>query len=142
MYLSSVGSEASDYYDQLLKWLDEESAVRLVFQPGTMQISQGVEELQGIYRRTEDPDLQPRGGRRDRRGRSRRPCGHSRFLVPTRTATRRGHGRLRTVPTPSTGPDGSACRPILTRRRRESALVRGRVLLDLRGRTREGSLGR
>ena len=53
VYLSSVGSEAADYYDQLLQWLDEEAAVRLVFQPGTMQISQGVEGLQGIYRRTE-----------------------------------------------------------------------------------------
>ena len=53
VYLSSVGSKASDYYKQLLKWLDEESAVRLAFQPGTLQISQGVEELQGIYRRTE-----------------------------------------------------------------------------------------
>ena len=53
VYLSSVGSEATDYYNQLLKWLDEESAVRLVFQPGTIQISRGVETLRGIYRRTE-----------------------------------------------------------------------------------------
>ncbi len=53
VYLSSVGSDGTDYYDQLLGWLEEEPAVRLVFQPGTVQINQGVELLKGIYRRTE-----------------------------------------------------------------------------------------
>ena len=31
--------------DQIVQWLDEEPAVRLVFQPGTVQIAQGVEAL-------------------------------------------------------------------------------------------------
>ena len=53
VYLSSVGSEGADYYHQVVKWLEEEPAVRLMFQPGTVQIAQGVEALRAVYRRTE-----------------------------------------------------------------------------------------
>ena len=53
LYLSSVGSEGADYYRQIVSWLDGEPAVRLVFQPGTFQIAQGVASLRPLYRRTE-----------------------------------------------------------------------------------------
>jgi sugar/nucleoside kinase (ribokinase family) len=53
VYLSSVGSEGADYYHQFAKWLEGEPSVRLMFQPGTVQIAQGVEALSGVYRRAE-----------------------------------------------------------------------------------------
>jgi len=51
LYLSSVGSDASDYYDQIVNWLETQPAVRFVFQPGTFQIAQGVDALREVYRR-------------------------------------------------------------------------------------------
>ena len=53
VYLSSVGSDGMDYCHQLVKWLEDEPEVRLVFQPGTVQIAQGAEALSGVYRRTQ-----------------------------------------------------------------------------------------
>jgi ribokinase len=53
VYLSSVGSEGADYYDQIVEWLEEQPTVRLLFQPGTVQIAQGVESLTSVYRRTQ-----------------------------------------------------------------------------------------
>jgi ribokinase len=53
MYLSSVGSDAPEYYDQIAAWLDAEPSVRFAFQPGTFQIAQGVEAMRGLYRRAE-----------------------------------------------------------------------------------------
>lgn len=52
MYLSSVGSDAPEYYDQIVAWLREEPTVRFAFQPGTFQIAQGVEALRDLYERT------------------------------------------------------------------------------------------
>jgi ribokinase len=52
VYLSSVGSDASEYYAQLVAWLDREPAVRFVFQPGTFQIAQG-SALKSLYRRAD-----------------------------------------------------------------------------------------
>ena len=52
VYLSSVGSEGSDYYDKVVKWLEEQPTVRVIFQPGTVQIAQGAESLSRVYRRT------------------------------------------------------------------------------------------
>jgi sugar/nucleoside kinase (ribokinase family) len=51
VYLSSVGSDASDYYDQIVNWLDIQTGVRFVFQPGTFQIAQGADALRRVYRR-------------------------------------------------------------------------------------------
>ncbi|MGO8863643.1 MAG: carbohydrate kinase family protein [Acidimicrobiales bacterium] len=51
LYLSSVGSDAQSYYDQLVDWLESEPSVRLAFQPGTFQIAQGTRALAGLYRR-------------------------------------------------------------------------------------------
>jgi sugar/nucleoside kinase (ribokinase family) len=53
LYLSSVGCDGSDYHRQIVDWLDAEPAVRLVFQPGTFQIQQGVQALQGLYARSD-----------------------------------------------------------------------------------------
>ncbi len=51
LYLSSVGSDAAEYYDQIAAWLDAEPSVRFAFQPGTFQIAQGVAAMRGLYRR-------------------------------------------------------------------------------------------
>ena len=53
VYLSSVGSDASEYYDQIVRWLDTQPAVRFVFQPGTFQIAQGGDALRQVYRRAD-----------------------------------------------------------------------------------------
>jgi len=53
LYLSSVGSNAPQYYDQLIDWLEEEPSVRFAFQPGTFQIELGVPALAGLYRRAD-----------------------------------------------------------------------------------------
>jgi sugar/nucleoside kinase (ribokinase family) len=52
VYLSSVGCEAPAYYAQIVDWLAAEPDVRLVFQPGTFQITLG-ETLQDLYQRAE-----------------------------------------------------------------------------------------
>jgi ribokinase len=52
VYLSSVGSDGIGYCHQIVKWLEDEPEVRLVFQPGTVQIAQGTEALSRVYRRT------------------------------------------------------------------------------------------
>ncbi len=53
LYLSSVGCDAADYYEQLVGWLDSEPSVRLAFQPGTFQIAQGTAAMRGLYRRAD-----------------------------------------------------------------------------------------
>jgi ribokinase len=53
IYLSSVGSDAPAYYEEIADWLKSEPAVRLVFQPGTFQIKLGVAPLHALYARTE-----------------------------------------------------------------------------------------
>jgi sugar/nucleoside kinase (ribokinase family) len=53
LYLSSVGSDAPEYYIQLAAWLDEEPSVRFAFQPGTFQIALGVRALADLYRRAD-----------------------------------------------------------------------------------------
>ena len=53
VYLSSVGSEAPEYYAEIVAWLDAEPDVRLAFQPGTLQIALGAVPLRALYRRTD-----------------------------------------------------------------------------------------
>ena len=52
LYLSSVGSDAGEYYRQIVDWLDAEPTVRFVFQPGTFQIAQSA-SLHNLYRRVD-----------------------------------------------------------------------------------------
>ncbi len=53
LYLSSVGTAAFEYYEQLADWLGTRREVRFAFQPGTMQIALGVERLAHLYRRAD-----------------------------------------------------------------------------------------
>ncbi len=53
VYLSTVGSNAPHYYQQLIDWLEVESSVRFAFQPGTFQIELGVSALARLYRRAD-----------------------------------------------------------------------------------------
>ncbi len=53
VYLSSVGSDAPEYYEEIVAWLDAEPDVRLAFQPGTFQIALGAAPLRAIYQRTD-----------------------------------------------------------------------------------------
>ena len=45
------GSDAPEYYEQIVAWLDAEPSVRFAFQPGTFQIARGAEAMGGLYRR-------------------------------------------------------------------------------------------
>ena len=53
LYLTSLGSHALDYQDQIADWLEENPAVRMAFQPGTFQVEEGVGRLACLYRRAE-----------------------------------------------------------------------------------------
>lgn len=53
IYLSSVGSDAAEYYDEIVAWLNSEPSVRFIFQPGTFQIAQGADAMRGLYRRAD-----------------------------------------------------------------------------------------
>src|ERR1019366_10064884 len=53
LYLSSVGSDAPQYYEQLAEWLEAEPSVRFAFQPGTFQIALGAHALAPLYRRAD-----------------------------------------------------------------------------------------
>jgi len=53
LYLSSVGSDAPAYYEQLAEWLEAERTVRFAFQPGTFQIALGSHALAALYRRAD-----------------------------------------------------------------------------------------
>ncbi|MGD0219590.1 MAG: carbohydrate kinase family protein [Acidimicrobiales bacterium] len=53
LYLTSLGSHALNYQDQLADWLEENGAVRVAFQPGTFQVEVGADRLIRLYRRAE-----------------------------------------------------------------------------------------
>jgi sugar/nucleoside kinase (ribokinase family) len=53
VYLSSVGSDVAEYYEQIVSWLEAEPAVRFAFQPGTFQIALGSEALRDVYQRAD-----------------------------------------------------------------------------------------
>lgn len=52
-YLSSVSEHCKDYHDQIAHWLDQNTDVKLAFQPGTFQMEFGIERMAPIYQRTE-----------------------------------------------------------------------------------------
>jgi 2-dehydro-3-deoxygluconokinase len=51
LYLSSVGTHAHAYEEQIADWLEENPSVRLAFEPGTHQIEEGAAALGRLYRR-------------------------------------------------------------------------------------------
>lgn len=53
MYLTSIGANTLEYHDEIAHFLEQHPEVKLMFQPGTFQISSGSERLAGIYKRTE-----------------------------------------------------------------------------------------
>lgn len=53
LYLSSIGAHGKDFHTELATYLAANPEVKLAFQPGTFQMTMGVEFLRGIYERTE-----------------------------------------------------------------------------------------
>ncbi|MGI9028100.1 MAG: carbohydrate kinase family protein [Candidatus Saccharimonadales bacterium] len=53
VYFSSISEHAMEFHDQVADWLDANPEVKLAFQPGTFQMSAGVERLKRIYQRSE-----------------------------------------------------------------------------------------
>ncbi|MDB5184613.1 MAG: putative Ribokinase [Candidatus Saccharibacteria bacterium] len=53
LYFSSISEHAMPYHDQVAKWLEKHSDVKLAFQPGTFQMQAGTERLAKIYEHTE-----------------------------------------------------------------------------------------
>lgn len=53
VYFSSISEHALEYSDQICDWLEAHPDVKLAFQPGTFQMSAGVERLKRLYARTE-----------------------------------------------------------------------------------------
>lgn len=52
LYLSSLAANTEQYHLDIAQWLGENPDVAVTFQPGTFQISLGVEKLADIYRHT------------------------------------------------------------------------------------------
>ena len=53
IYLTSMGAASKDFHDQIAAYLAKNPAVKLAFQPGTFQMSLGIDRLKKIYERTE-----------------------------------------------------------------------------------------
>lgn len=53
IYLTSLASNTRPYHQEIADYLEKNPSVKLAFQPGTFQMSLGIEELKRIYARTE-----------------------------------------------------------------------------------------
>jgi sugar/nucleoside kinase (ribokinase family) len=53
MYLTSIGANTHEYHEEIVHFLDRFPDVKLMFQPGTFHISEGVEVFKRLYERTE-----------------------------------------------------------------------------------------
>lgn len=53
LYLSSLGGSSELFHADIEKYLEAHPEVKLAFQPGTFQISLGVEKLKNIYKRSD-----------------------------------------------------------------------------------------
>jgi sugar/nucleoside kinase (ribokinase family) len=51
VYISSLGGNSYDYHVALIEWLAKNPDIKVAFQPGTFQMSLGVEKLRGLYQR-------------------------------------------------------------------------------------------
>lgn len=51
VYLSSLSANSKPYHDALAAWLDAHPTTKLAFQPGTFQMSLGVDALRPLYAR-------------------------------------------------------------------------------------------
>lgn len=53
LYLSSLGGNSEGYHHEIASYLSKHPDVKLAFQPGTFQMSLGVEKLADIYKRAD-----------------------------------------------------------------------------------------
>lgn len=53
IYFSSVGGHLESIHDEVVAYLEKNPATKLAFQPGTFQITLGVERLRKLYQHTE-----------------------------------------------------------------------------------------
>lgn len=53
VYVSSLGGDAYDYQLAIIEWLKKNPDIKVVFQPGTFQISLGLDKLGDLYRRSD-----------------------------------------------------------------------------------------
>ncbi|HEU5114181.1 MAG TPA: carbohydrate kinase family protein [Candidatus Paceibacterota bacterium] len=53
VYVSSLGGNSYDYHLQITDWLKKNPDIKVAFQPGTFQMSLGIEKLGELYRRTD-----------------------------------------------------------------------------------------
>ncbi len=53
VYFSSISENAMEFHDDLVEWLNEHPEVKLAFQPGTFQMSAGLDRLRHVYARSE-----------------------------------------------------------------------------------------
>lgn len=53
LYLSSLGSHTEAYHQDIIRYITEHPRVKVVFQPGTFQLSLGISALRALYERTE-----------------------------------------------------------------------------------------
>ncbi len=53
IYISSLGLHSEQYNKEILNYLGKNPEVKLAFQPGTMQIREGVQKMSSFYKRSE-----------------------------------------------------------------------------------------
>src|SRR3989344_585432 len=53
IYLSSMADKSISYHEEIARYLNARTDVKVAFQPGTFQIKLGIEALKAIYERTE-----------------------------------------------------------------------------------------
>jgi len=53
IYLSSLGDNSLDFYNEIIEYFKKHTNTKLAFQPGTFQIKLGKEQLKDIYKRTD-----------------------------------------------------------------------------------------
>ena len=53
VYLTSLGENSMDFQKEILNYLNENTKIKLVFQPGTFQLKQGYESFKEIYQRAD-----------------------------------------------------------------------------------------
>ena len=53
LYFSSISKNALEMHDDMADWLEQNTDVKLAFQPGTFQIDAGVNRLSKLYKHTE-----------------------------------------------------------------------------------------
>lgn len=53
MYLTSIGANTHEYHEEITEFLEEHPDVKLMFQPGTFHISEGIERFGKLYARSE-----------------------------------------------------------------------------------------